>query len=58
MHDSTCMPGNLSGIIRTMIGKDMNGKEMGGVIYGMQAVYGGSDDSDFVMGRDYDQETG
>jgi hypothetical protein len=58
MHDSACMPGNLRGIIRTMVGNDMNGKEIGRIIYGEQATYCGSDYASFIVSRDYDHETG
>jgi hypothetical protein len=36
----------------------MDGNEMGRIIYGTQAVNRGLDDTDFIVGRNNDQESG
>ena len=58
MHDGARVPGILRGSIGTMVGNDMNGKEMGRILYGEQATDCGCDYASFIVSGDYDHETG
>ncbi len=58
IYAGTCMPGSLRGVIRTMIGEYIDWKEVWRIVDGLQTVYSGSDNVDFIVGWNYDHEPG